>query len=51
MIVYLLKKFFGMAIGNLPEDTKRKLWLDFNDLLRETVKAAAEGAVKGAQKQ
>lgn len=48
MIIYLLKKFFKIIIGDLPEEQKHKFWLDFNDLLKEVIKAAAEGAVKGA---
>lgn len=48
MIIWLLKKSFAILIGKLPEDTKRKLWLDFNELLKEAIKAGAEGAVAGA---
>lgn len=48
MIINILKFLFNKLIGQLPEATKRKLWFDFNDLLREVAKAAAEGAVAGA---
>ena len=50
MLIYLLRKLFTTLIGNIPEEKKRQLQLDFNDLLRDVVKAAAEGAVKGVIK-
>ncbi len=50
MIIKLLKFLFKKLIGDLPDEQKRKLWLDFTDLLREVTKARAEGAVRGLKK-
>jgi len=50
MLIKTLRFLFSKLIGNIPEEKKRQLQLDFNDLLREVVKAAAEGAVKGVVK-
>lgn len=51
MIIYILKKFFKIVIGNLPEEKKRELWIKFNILLEEVVKAAAAGAVSSVMKK
>lgn len=51
MLLKLLKFLFKKLIADLPPETKHKLWLDFQDLLREVVKAAATGAVSGAMKK
>ena len=51
MIKYLLKKFFKIIIGDLPEEQKRQFWAKFNILLMDITKAAAEGAVAGAMKK
>ncbi len=46
MIIYLLKKFFSIIIGKLPEEQKRKLWARFNVLLMDITKAAVSGATE-----
>ena len=51
MIIKLLKFLFSKLIGDIPEEKRRELWLNFNDLLKEAAKAAAEGAVKGISQQ
>lgn len=50
MIIKLLKFFFSKLIGDIQAEKRKELWLNFNDLLREVAKAAAEGAVKGLNK-
>lgn len=50
MIIKLLSFIFKKVIGTLPEDKKRDLWVRFECLLADVVKAAAEGAVKGSMK-
>lgn len=46
MIIFLLKKLFGVLIGKLPEEQKKELWSKFLELLSVAIKSAAEGAVK-----
>lgn len=38
---------FDRLIGQLPQATKDRLTEQFNDLLKELVKAGVEGAVRG----
>lgn len=57
MIIYLLRKFFKIIIGELPPEQKTVFWNKFNTLLEEATKAGAaiaeagaKGAVEGAIK-
>ena len=50
MILKLLGFLFKKLIGDLPEDTKKELWIKFSTLMTEVAKAAAAGAVQGATK-
>ena len=50
MLIEIIKFLFKKIIGNLPEESKRKLWIAFNSVLDEAIKAAAEGAVQGLKK-
>ena len=47
MIIYILKKFFRLVIGDLPPEKRAIFWNKFETLLTEVTKAIAEGAVKG----
>ncbi len=51
MIIYLLRKFFKIAIGSLPSEKRTVFWNKFTTLLEEVVKAAAAGAASGAIKK
>ena len=51
MIIYLLKKMFKLIIGDLPEAQRIEFRRQFNKLLGDIAKAAAEGAVAGAIKK
>lgn len=48
MIIRLLTFIFKKVIGNLPEDKKQEFRDRFDVLLKDVVKAATEGAVKGS---
>ena len=50
MLLMLLDKLFGILIGKLPKDKKKELKEGFIKLLKEAVKAGAEGAAKGLKK-
>lgn len=50
MIIKLLTLLFKKIIGDLPEEKKRELWVRFNTLLMDIVKASAEGTAKGIAK-
>ena len=49
MLIILIRKLFNVFIGKVPEGKKEQLKEDFEKLLSSVVKAAAEGAVKGAK--
>lgn len=51
MILYLLKKFFKVIIGDLPSEKRVEFWSKFSTLLEDIAKAVAEGAVKGLGQQ
>ena len=51
MILYILKKFFRIIIGDLPPEKRAMLWNRFVILLEDVAKAVAEGAVAGAMKK
>ena len=50
MIIYLLRKFFKVIIGDLPKEQRIEFGRQFNVLLGEIAKKAAEGAVRGLKK-
>jgi len=50
MIIKLLKYLFNNVIGRLPEAEREKYREQFNELLECIIRAAAEGAVRGAKK-
>ena len=51
MIIYLLKKFFRVIIGDLPPEKKAMFWSRFETLLADVTEAAVKGAVAGATKK
>lgn len=50
MLIYLLKKFFRMVIGELPPEQRTIFWNKFVTLLGEVTEAATKGAVEGIKK-
>ena len=51
MIIYILKKFFRIIIGDLPPEKRTEMWSRFNTLLIDIARASAEGAVVGTLKK
>ena len=47
MILKLLKYFFDIFIGDIPEKQKQEYRDRFNSLLNDVVKSATEGAIRG----
>ncbi len=43
MIIFLLKKLFGLLIGKLPEEQKKELWGKFLELVEVAVKSSIAG--------
>ena len=50
MIIYILKKFFKILIGDLSLTERAMFWNRFNTLMADVAEAVAKGAVEGLKK-